>query len=214
MDRAWTLPALDAACLHLCVQGSVPEVSALRLWWWAENRCAWSALVLLLPSLEELWPRPDGFTVTLVGWWWAVTAMFTWPFSTVLLDMLKFLKVGSEVCRNSLRVLSLHLWPVRVPCLCFFPFSLLLLLLFCSRETTPLGNCLKPAQSGYLQLACAQCVLSVSCKRGAVWVELVVRKQKYSLMFITEEMEHLNAALCYTKYLYKREHCGSHRMGI
>ena len=141
------------------------------------------------------------FTVTVVRWWWAVTAVFTWPFSTILLDMLKFLKLGSEVCRNSLRALSLATHVLRPTCdfLVFTssPSHFLLLLLFCPRETTPLGNCLKPTQSGYLQLACAQRGLSVSCKHRAIWIKLLVRKRKYSLIFITEEMEHLNAALCY-----------------
>lgn len=66
MDTAWILPGWDTACLHLCVQGSVPEKTALRLWWWAENRCAWSTLVLLVPYLK-LWPWPDGFWGLLYG---------------------------------------------------------------------------------------------------------------------------------------------------
>lgn len=146
-------------------------------------------------------------------WWWALTATFSWPLSTVLLDTPNF----SKLLRKSVETFRVSYLYIYYPWEFFASASspshfFLPLPLFCSRETTPLSNSLQPTQSGYLLIAHAQCELPVSSKPRAVWIKLIVRKWKCSLMFITEEMVLLNAALFYIKYLYTRENSGSHRM--
>lgn len=196
---AWILPAIDAACLYLCIQGSVLKDAVLQQWWQAENKYARSVLVLLFLT----WSSEPGLLGFALWWpWWVVVStachgflapQHFWTHWSFFRLLRKFVETSRE------RYLNI--------CYPWEGFA------FASSLSHFLLPLLSSALEKPLHWATACSLLRVvTCRQ--LWTQSSLNQthsenMKYSLMFITEEMEWLNAGL-FIANLYKRENSDSY----